>query len=118
MIIINPFLFWDGFLFCPESSLLSGNLNFYSANISYQCIFVKNNTVKRIIILMLLMSLNIQAQTQRFIYEMQFRMDSLKENYEKISFALDVNPKDVKFYEFSYLKADSINKSRGNYEKN
>ncbi|UZT96747.1 GLPGLI family protein [Chryseobacterium fluminis] len=72
--------------------------------------------MKRIIILMLLMSLNIQAQTQRFIYEMQFRMDSLKENYEKISFALDVNPKDVKFYEFSYLKTDSINKSRGNYE--
>ncbi|WP_344828822.1 GLPGLI family protein [Chryseobacterium ginsenosidimutans] len=55
------------------------------------------------------------AQTQRFIYEMQFKMDSTKEGHEKINFALDINPKDVKFYEYDYLKADSINKVNGNY---
>jgi GLPGLI family protein len=71
--------------------------------------------MKKYLLIILLISFCVKAQTQRFIYEMQFKMDSTKEGHEKINFALDVNPKDVKFYEYDYLKADSINKVNGNY---
>ncbi|SFN49700.1 GLPGLI family protein [Chryseobacterium oleae] len=71
--------------------------------------------MKRILLLMLFINVCVIAQTQRFIYEMQFKMDSAKEGHEKINFALDINPKDVKFYEYDYLRADSINKVNGNY---
>ncbi|WP_223608847.1 GLPGLI family protein [Chryseobacterium sp. OSA05B] len=71
--------------------------------------------MKRILLIMLFINVCVIAQTQRFIYEMQFKMDSAKEGHEKINFALDINPKDVKFYEYDYLKADSINKANGNY---
>ncbi|HCA07249.1 GLPGLI family protein [Chryseobacterium sp.] len=71
--------------------------------------------MKRILLIMLFINVCVIAQTQRFIYEMQFKMDSAKEGHEKINFALDINPKDVKFYEYDYLKADSINKVNGNY---
>lgn len=71
--------------------------------------------MKKFLLIITLFSLSLTAQTQRFIYEMQFKMDSTKEGHEKINFALDVNPKDVKFYEYDYLKADSINKVNGNY---
>jgi hypothetical protein len=42
-------------------------------------------------------------------------MDSTQRQYEKINFVLDINPKEVKFYEYDYLKSDSINKTAGNY---
>lgn len=62
------------------------------------------------------MSFCINAQTQRFIYELQFKMDSTQSRYEKINYVLDVNPKDVKFYEYNYLRSDSINKATGRYD--
>lgn len=71
--------------------------------------------MKRYLLIMLLMSFCVKSQTQRFIYELQFKMDSTKDVHEKINFVLDVNPKEVKFYEYDYLKADSINKVNGNY---
>lgn len=64
---------------------------------------------------MIMMSFCIHAQTQRFIYELQFKMDSTQSQHEKLNFVLDINPKEVKFYEYDYLKSDSINKTTGNY---
>lgn len=72
--------------------------------------------MKRILLLLIMMSFCINAQTLRFIYELQFKMDSTQSRYEKINYVLDVNPKDVKFYEYNYLKSDSINKATGRYD--
>jgi len=72
--------------------------------------------MKRILLLMILMSFFVNAQTHRFIYELQFKRDSTSETKEKVNFVLDINPKDVKFYEFNYLESDSINKVKGTYD--
>jgi len=71
--------------------------------------------MKKILSLLVIISCCVNAQTQRFIYELQFKMDSTKSQHEKVNFVLDVNPKDVKYYEYDYLKSDSINKATGNY---
>ncbi|WP_449399715.1 GLPGLI family protein [Chryseobacterium wanjuense] len=65
---------------------------------------------------MVLISFCFNAQTNRFIYELQFKRDSTQTQLDKLNFVLDVNPKDVKFYEYYYLESDSINKVHGNYE--
>ncbi|SEF80968.1 GLPGLI family protein [Halpernia humi] len=52
------------------------------------------------------------AQTHRFIYEYQFKTDSTSADYEKTNMVLDINPVDVKFYDYDYAKNDSINKLR------
>ncbi|SEW39988.1 GLPGLI family protein [Chryseobacterium wanjuense] len=72
--------------------------------------------MKRILLIMVLMSFCFNAQTNRFIYELQFKRDSTQTQLDKLNFVLDVNPKDVKFYEYYYLESDSINKVHGNYE--
>lgn len=55
------------------------------------------------------------AQTQRFVYELQFKLDSTSANYEKINMVLDINPEEVKFYEYDLLRMDSINKANDNF---
>lgn len=55
----------------------------------------------------------LSAQTHRFIYEFQYKLDSLKSDYEKTNMTLDVNPDQVKFYEYIYAENDSLNKVRG-----
>lgn len=72
--------------------------------------------MKRFLLILLLINLYANAQTQRFIYELQFKMDSTKSQHEKINFVLDVNSKEVKFYEYDYLRSDSINKGTGRYD--
>lgn len=72
--------------------------------------------MRKIILLLILMNFCANAQTHRFIYELQFKMDSTSKNFEKINVVLDVNPTDVKYYEYAYLEADSINNANHNYE--
>lgn len=55
------------------------------------------------------------AQTHRFIYELQFKLDSTSTNYEKTNMVLDINDKEVKFYEYDLLRMDSINKANNNF---
>lgn len=50
------------------------------------------------------------AQTHRFIYEFQYKSDSLAEEFRKDNMILDINPEDVKFYPYIYAEKDSINK--------
>lgn len=49
------------------------------------------------------------AQTHRFIYEFQYKSDSLAEEFRKDNMILDINPDDVKFYPYIYAERDSIN---------
>ncbi|MBK1894335.1 GLPGLI family protein [Chryseobacterium paridis] len=72
--------------------------------------------MKNIFLILVFVGLAAQAQTHRFIYELQYKSDSANNHLDKINLVLDVNPKDVKFYEYDYLKADSINRVNGNYE--
>ena len=52
----------------------------------------------------------VSAQTHRFIYEFQYKIDSLAEEFSKDNMILDVNPDEVKFYPHIYAEQDSINK--------
>lgn len=64
---------------------------------------------KVFIFLVLLLGMGIKAQTHRFIYELQYRPDPKDTNYEKEEMVLDINPEEVKFYEFAFLVNDSLN---------
>lgn len=64
--------------------------------------------------LLLIMSLN--AQTHRFIYELQLKMDSTDTDYQKYNMILDISSKEVKFYGKDLLVADSLNKKFGNMD--
>jgi len=64
---------------------------------------------KVFILLVLLLGMGIKAQTHRFIYELQYSPDPKGTNYEKEEMVLDVNPEEVKFYEFAFLVNDSLN---------
>lgn len=53
------------------------------------------------------------AQTHRFIYEFQYKQDSLSKDFGKENMILDINPSEVKFYPYAYAELDSLNMKRG-----
>ncbi len=55
----------------------------------------------------------LQSQTHRFIYELKYKYDSLSTDYQAENMVLDITKKDVKFYDYPYLKFDSINRKTG-----
>lgn len=61
----------------------------------------------------LLMAALSQSQTHRFIYELQYKMDSTDMSYEKLNMVLDITPKEVKFYGRNLITTDSLNKKFG-----
>ncbi len=62
--------------------------------------------------IVLFFGIHLSAQTQRFIYEFEFKSDSTSLNFEKANMVLDINPEDVKFYDYEYAENDSLNKMR------
>lgn len=60
-----------------------------------------------------------KGQTHRFIYEYKFKPDSSSTNFRNVNMALDINPKEVKFYNYLNIVNDSINRNGGhNYSWN
>lgn len=55
----------------------------------------------------------VQAQTHRFIYQLQYKMDSTEAHHEKQNMILDITPKEVKFYGQDLAITDSLNKKFG-----
>ncbi|MPS66172.1 GLPGLI family protein [Chryseobacterium sp.] len=55
----------------------------------------------------------VSSQTHRYIYELQYKMDSTEAGYEKVNMILDVSPKEVKFYGKDLATTDSLNKKFG-----
>lgn len=53
---------------------------------------------------------NLFGQTHRFYYNIEYKLDSTQTDVQKKTMVLDVNPKDVKYYDYSFLVKDSINK--------
>lgn len=50
------------------------------------------------------------SQTHRFFYELKYKSDSTSSEYKNKIMVLDVNPKETKYYDDSFLEKDSINK--------
>lgn len=69
--------------------------------------------MKKFLLAMILFSLSCTAQTHRFIYEYHFKTDSTASEKRKVNMVLDVNPEDVKFYNYDFVLTDSINKTKG-----
>ena len=65
-------------------------------------------------LLFLLFPFLLSAQTHRFIYEYQFKSDSLAKEFTKENMILDINPDEVKFYPYFFAENDSINKTTNN----
>ncbi|MGK6344399.1 GLPGLI family protein [Chryseobacterium sp. DT-3] len=61
----------------------------------------------------LFMIVFVHSQTHRFIYELQYKMDSTEAGYEKLNMFLDISPKEVKFYGHNLMITDSLNKRFG-----
>ncbi|PJJ66241.1 GLPGLI family protein [Chryseobacterium geocarposphaerae] len=55
----------------------------------------------------------VSSQTHRYIYELQYKMDSTEAGYEKVNMILDITPKEVKFYGRDLATTDSLNKKFG-----
>ncbi|WP_333853922.1 GLPGLI family protein [Epilithonimonas sp.] len=66
-----------------------------------------------IILLLIFLNTLSKAQTHRFVYQFDYKPDSTSANKRHTNMVLDVNPDEIKFYEFGHLKNDSINKSGG-----
>ncbi|SDM21410.1 GLPGLI family protein [Chryseobacterium taihuense] len=64
-------------------------------------------------ILLILVSATVVAQTHRFIYEYHYKTDSTSSEHRKTNMVLDVNPADVKFYNYEFVKTDSANITKG-----
>ncbi|MEN2435786.1 GLPGLI family protein [Weeksellaceae bacterium A-14] len=72
-----------------------------------------NTYRKNILLLLFIFSLCLNAQTYRFIYELEFKRDSTSDSSQKENVVLDITNKNVKFYDYSFVKYDSINKNTG-----
>ncbi|MCI3936141.1 GLPGLI family protein [Chryseobacterium aahli] len=64
---------------------------------------------KALVFIGIFMSLFYYSQTNRFVYELQYRRDST-EDYRKTLMNLDITAKTVKFYDKQFADYDSINK--------
>lgn len=65
-------------------------------------------------LILILFPFFISAQTHRFIYEYQFKSDSLTKALTKENMILDINPDEIKFYPYFFAESDSINKLKNN----
>lgn len=61
----------------------------------------------------LLIIVSFRAQTHRFIYQLEYKMDSTETHHEKQNMILDITPKEVKFYGQDLAITDSLNKKFG-----
>ena len=69
--------------------------------------------MKTILLIIIMVSMTLTAQTHRFIYEYHYKVDSTDAEMRKVSMVLDVNPSDVKFYNYDFVVTDSTNKTKG-----
>ena len=54
------------------------------------------------------------SQTNRFIYELKYRIETTQD-YRTDLMALDIDSKNVKFYDYKFVEYDSINKKANEY---
>lgn len=59
---------------------------------------------------LLILSPIFQAQTHRFLYELKYKYDSLVDDRDTETMVLDIDPKEVKFYDYGFVQTDSLSK--------
>ena len=67
--------------------------------------------MKNLFILFLLVSVSFAAQTHRFIYDFQFRMNAADSTKTQTYYHLDINPDKTYYHERKYFIADSLVKA-------
>ncbi|MCW4452769.1 GLPGLI family protein [Kaistella sp. BT6-1-3] len=55
----------------------------------------------------------ISAQTHRFIYEFKYKQNPKQTDFKKENMTLDINPENIKFYNYHYVTIDSTNITKG-----
>ncbi|MEH7889087.1 GLPGLI family protein [Elizabethkingia meningoseptica] len=65
--------------------------------------------MKAITITLCCISALLYSQTKRYYYQLTFTDNTVKNTKRNINMVLDVNPKDVKFYEYGFIETDSLN---------
>ncbi|MDR2235310.1 MAG: GLPGLI family protein [Chryseobacterium sp.] len=61
-------------------------------------------------IIFLLSAISLHAQTYRYIYELSYRPSLKDDAHENMYMVLDVNPDETKYYDYSFLEKDSLNR--------
>ncbi len=69
--------------------------------------------MKRLLLLFVMISISLNAQTHRFIYDLVYRPDSTSADVRKTNYYLDINPEETFYYERSFFVSDSIEKATG-----
>ncbi|KFC19963.1 GLPGLI family protein [Chryseobacterium sp. FH1] len=67
--------------------------------------------MKMISLLFVFVSAFTFSQTHRFIYELKYKTNPEETDPKKAFMVLDINPNDVKYYSYTFLEKDSINKA-------
>lgn len=65
---------------------------------------------KAVFIILLLLFGIAESQTHRFFYEVKYKEDSTQTTHQKAFTVLDINPDETKYYDYSFLEKDSLNK--------
>ncbi|MCL1667082.1 GLPGLI family protein [Elizabethkingia ursingii] len=65
--------------------------------------------MKFTITFLLCISILMHSQTRRYIYQLTYTDNVTKNSKRNVNMVLDINPKDVKFYEYGFLETDSLN---------
>ncbi|MFC7345904.1 GLPGLI family protein [Chryseobacterium zhengzhouense] len=65
---------------------------------------------KAVFIILLLLFGIAESQTHRFFYEVKYKEDSTQTTHQKSFTVLDINPDETKYYDYSFLEKDSLNK--------
>lgn len=55
----------------------------------------------------------VNAQTHRFIYEFKFKQNPKQTEFKKENMTVDINPDNIKFYNYHYVTIDSANITKG-----
>lgn len=58
------------------------------------------------------------SQTNRFFYELKYKLDSLQEEPEIATMVLDINPSETKYYDHIFLKKEEENKKYNSQNTN
>ena len=74
--------------------------------------------MKRLLFLLIFVCIVLKAQTHRFYYSLEYKLDSLQEIASKKTMVLDINPETVKYYDIVFLVKDSINKRTNSQNTN
>lgn len=69
--------------------------------------------MKKLLLLLILVSLSLSAQTHRFIYDVVYHPDSASTEVRKTNYYLDINPDETFYYERPFFVSDSIEKVSG-----